>query len=104
VAKLGEWAGADPEQGLADYLIGRNLYLRGRWRDAARHLDRALSRPLHLDRVRTEALRNRIVVGCALGDRPAALSAYERWQKEPGVSRARRVGMTRFAERCGIAK
>jgi Tfp pilus assembly protein PilF len=104
VAQLGELAGTDAEQGLADYLIGRNLYLRGRFRDAAAHLDRALSRPIAIDRVRTEALRNRIVVGCAQGDRAAAAHAYDRWQKEPGVTAARRDGMARFAERCGLGR
>jgi tetratricopeptide (TPR) repeat protein len=104
IAQLGELAGTDAEQGLADYLIGRNLFLRGRFRDAAFHLDRALARPLSIDRVRAEALRNRIVVGCALDDRAAAKSAYERWLEEPGVTAARRDGMARFAERCGLSK
>jgi len=103
LAELGEWAGTDLENGLADYLIGRNLYLRGRHREAAQHLDRALSRPIALARVRAEALRIRIIVGCALGDRAAAKSVYTRWLKEPAVSAARRLGMARFTERCGVS-
>lgn len=98
---LGEHAALTPAEGLASYLIGRNLMARGRLEDAARHLDRAVSRELPEARVLPEALRLRVVIACALSDRRSARSALDRFFALP-LPAARRQGMSRFAERCGI--
>jgi Flp pilus assembly protein TadD len=100
-AKLGEWSVREPSSGLADYLLAKNLYSRGRFKDAALYLDRALSRQLPEPRVLDEALRLRAVVGCALLDRDAARWAFERLRERP-LSAARREANERFAERCAL--
>jgi hypothetical protein len=98
---LGERAALAPGDGLADYLIARNLFGRGRLADAARHFDRALARTIAAPRVVEEALRLRVVVACALGDRATARNALERFLALP-LRTSRRQGIERFAERCGL--
>ncbi|MEB2324513.1 MAG: hypothetical protein OZ921_18505 [Sorangiineae bacterium] len=102
-ARLEAWSSAAPGDGTADYLLGRNFSNRGRWAEAARHLDLALARPLAEPRVAREALRTRFVVGCAMGALPAARAAYARWRQAPGLTPARRAGGAALAARCGIA-
>jgi hypothetical protein len=99
--KLGEWSMLEPDSGLADYLVARNLYHRGRFKDAALYLDRALGRALPEPRVVEEALRLRIFVACAVLDRDAARWALERVRSR-SLSAARRESIERFAERCAI--
>jgi hypothetical protein len=99
--KLGEWSARDAASGLADYLVGKNLFNRGRIKDAALYLDRALSRSLPAERIVDEALRLRFVAACALFDHDAAIWAYDRLRARP-LSRARRFGLDRLAERCTI--
>ncbi|HTV23532.1 MAG TPA: hypothetical protein VMG12_32810, partial [Polyangiaceae bacterium] len=99
-AELGEWSALAPANGLADYLIGKNLYSRARWRDAYRRLSRALSRELPLASVRREALRTIIFAACALDERAAAAQAINEYLADPGLSFARKNGMQRFAESC----
>jgi tetratricopeptide (TPR) repeat protein len=101
-ARLGEWSAADPSQGLADYLLGRNLHLRGRWNEAAESLERGIQRGISTPLVRRESLKMRMVVACALEDRGAARTAYQRYLAEPELSAARRLGIERFAERCQV--
>jgi tetratricopeptide (TPR) repeat protein len=101
-AALGEWTARNPELGLADYLIGKNLYSRGRWRDASAYLQRALQRRLPLDSVRREALRSSVFAGCALGDRLNASAAFRAYVAEAGLSLARKNGMQRFAQLCRL--
>jgi hypothetical protein len=74
---------------------------RGRLADAGRHLDRALERTLPVPRVLEEALRLRVVTACALTDRVSARRALDLLLALP-VRQARRQGMLRFAERCGL--
>jgi hypothetical protein len=99
--KLGEWAARDEQSGLADYLLAKNLYNRGRLKDAALYLDRALGRNLPEPRVSTEALRLRFVIGCAELDRDAAHWALQRLRAQK-LSAARAQGIERLAERCMI--
>jgi len=99
--KLGEWSARDANSGLADYLLAKNLYNRARFKDAALYLDRALERSLPEPRVRDEALRLRLVLGCATLDRVAARSAFQTLAERP-LSTARREGVRRFAERCNL--
>jgi tetratricopeptide (TPR) repeat protein len=101
-ANLARWSVAEPEQGTADYLLGRNLYLRGRWREAAEHLDRALGRRIDSDRVRRAAFSMRLVVACALGDVGAATRAYGAAQGQSGLGSAERESLALLAERCGV--
>ena len=99
--KLGEWSALDPRSGLADYLLGKNLYNRGRWKEAGLYIDRALSRKLPEPRVLDEALRLRAVIACALLDRDTTHWAFERLRERP-LSAARREANQRFAERCAL--
>jgi hypothetical protein len=99
-AELGEWSATEPELGLADYLIGKNLYSRARWRDAHVRLQRALQRGLPLASVRREALRTIVFTACALDERAVADRALGEYLADPGLSFARKSGMQRFARTC----
>jgi len=92
-----------PGLGLAEYLLGKNLYSRARWRDASQHLARALARELPLPSVRREALRTQIFALCALSERPRAGSALRAYLSDPELSPARRETMLRFAPICGLS-
>jgi hypothetical protein len=102
-AELGEWAARAPELGLADYLIGKNLYSRARWRDAYVRLERALRRELPLTSVRREALRTFVFAACALDERTVAQGALQEYVADPGLSSARKSGMQRFAKSCRLS-
>ncbi len=102
-ALLGEWSAAAPDDGLPEYLLGRNFYNAGRYPEAARRLDRALEKKLRLPRVEREALRLRVIVGCALDDRPRAGEALSRFRALPGVEPAARAGVEQMAQRCGLS-
>ncbi|MFC1641217.1 tetratricopeptide repeat protein [Myxococcota bacterium] len=102
-ALLGAWSEARPDDGTADYLLGRNFFLRGRWRDGAQRLDRALARPIAHRHVEREAIRMRLVVACAEGDQPSARRAYARFAALPGTRRALVQGVHALARRCGAA-
>ena len=101
-ALIGEWSAAAPDDGLPEYLLGRNFYNSGRYQEAARRLDRALAKKQRLPRVEREALRLRVVVACALDDRPRAAEAFARYRSLPGVEPAARVGVEQMARRCGL--
>jgi tetratricopeptide (TPR) repeat protein len=101
-AKLGQWLASEPEQGLPGYLLGKNLYNRGRLDEAAAYLDHGLARRIDSPRVMQEALRTRLLVGCALGQRDRARSVYQTLQGDKTLAPARRAAITRFAERCGL--
>ncbi|HLV67479.1 MAG TPA: hypothetical protein VKY73_16770 [Polyangiaceae bacterium] len=100
-AKLGEWSALDPKDGLPEYLLGRNLMGRGRMRHAAEYLERALGKRLPEPHVRDEALRLRLVAACAEGDTAAARRARDALLARD-LSAARREGLQRFSERCGL--
>lgn len=101
---LGEWSARREDLGLADYLLGKNLYSRGRWREAAAYLERALGRDIPLSSVRREALRVSIFARCATGDRAGAEIPLREYLADPGLSSARKDGMQRFAESCRISQ
>ena len=102
MAALGEWSARVPQQGLADYLIGKNLYSRARWRDAYAYLERALRREIPLASVRREALRTFVFAACALGERDPAQAALQQYLVDPGLSFARKSGMQRLAKSCRL--
>ncbi len=99
---LGRWSAMDPEDGTADYLLGRNFYNGGRYDEAAARLDAALARKLAIPEVSVEALWMRTVVACARGQRGVAQGAFASYLKSPDLSPARRAGARAFAQRCGI--
>jgi len=100
-ALLGSWAAEDPTDGLPEYLLGKDLANRGFYSDAADRLDRALAKRLPPGRVLREALRQRVIVACALGDGAAAHKAYGIWvDKGAEPFAARRDALRRFLERC----
>lgn len=101
-ARLGEWAEAERSDGLPEYLLGRNFYNAGRYEEAARRLDRALGKQLTLRRVEAEALRLRVIVACALDDRPSGRAALARYRALAGLEPAARSGVERVAARCGL--
>jgi tetratricopeptide (TPR) repeat protein len=100
-ALLGRFAAIEPELGLADYLIGKNLYNRGRFAAAASALDRALSKLLPPARVEREALRTRLLAACALGQTAEVRELTQRYLAFPGLSRARRDEGERLRASCG---
>jgi tetratricopeptide (TPR) repeat protein len=100
-ALLGSWAAEDPTDGLPEYLLGKDLLNRGLFPEAAERLDRALAKRLPPGRVLREALRQRTIVACAIGDATAARKAYDIWLdkgREPFP--ARREALQRLLERC----
>jgi tetratricopeptide (TPR) repeat protein len=104
-ALLGSWIAEDATDGLPEYLLGRDLGGKAQYAQAAERFDRALSKRLPAGRVLREALRQRVIVACALGDVAAARKAYDIWtDKGAEPFRARRDAMTRLIERCGGAR
>jgi len=97
---LQAWLDTHPTDDLAPYLIGRNLYLAGRYADAKSYLNRSLAFLPKLASVRREAYRLRIVVGCALGADPERMLWLERALADGTLPLARRLGLTHMAERC----
>ncbi|HVR20213.1 MAG TPA: SUMF1/EgtB/PvdO family nonheme iron enzyme, partial [Polyangiaceae bacterium] len=98
------WADREPKHDLPPYLIGRNLFTSGRHEDAARYLDQSLALEPRLASVRREALRLRVIAACALGDVPGVAKALERVVADPDLRTARRLGLERLAERCGLTR
>src|SRR6185295_20219868 len=100
-ALLGQWIAEDPADGLPEYLLGKDLVNRGLYADAAERLDRALAKRLPPGRVLREALRQRVIVACSLGDVAAARKAFDIWtDKGAEPFRSRREAMSRLIERC----
>lgn len=103
---LGRWLAAAPERGspLASYLVGRNLVQRGFFEKGAEALEVALAGPLPTPRLAREALRQRVVAACALGD-PPALARVKGVLDGPndpfeGASGGRRASTLRMIARC----
>jgi len=98
--RLAAWANAEPENGLPSYLLGKNLFGRGRFAEAADYLDQALAKKLSLPRVAREAWRTRLTLACAMGDSREKTRALAALRADPGLSPARRATMERLALRC----
>ncbi|HET7545553.1 MAG TPA: tetratricopeptide repeat protein [Polyangiaceae bacterium] len=98
--RLAEWADAEPENGLPSYLLGKNLFGRGRFLEAADYLDQALTKKLSLPRVVREAWRTRLTLACALGDGTAKTRALTALRGDLELSSARRAAVERLAARC----
>ena len=98
--RLADWARIEPENGLPSYLLGKNLFGRGRFPEAAEYLDAALSKQIGLPRVAREAWRTRLTLACAMSDSAAKDRALSALRADPGLSAARRATMERLAQRC----
>ncbi len=103
-SELGAW-GAATHDPLADYLLGKNLTQHGFFARAAVHLDRALAAGVPLAAVGREALRQRAVCACALGD-AAALARVRRDVVDPegpfkGTAGGRLAQTVGLLDRCG---
>ncbi len=98
--RLAEWRAAEPGNGLPVYLLGKNLFGRGRFNEAAEYLDQALASELALPRVKREAWRTRLILACALGDANAKDRALSALRADDGLSAARRATLERLAQRC----
>lgn len=99
-AELGRWSEADGKLGIADYLLGKNYFQRGRWEEGARELDVALARKLPLPLVQREALRVRIYAACALGQKARAKEALAQFEKTDGTTEHQRDSLERLVQRC----
>jgi formylglycine-generating enzyme required for sulfatase activity len=96
------WADREPFHDLPPYLIGRNLFTSGRYKDAARYIDQSLALDARLASVRREALRLRLISACATSELDQVRRTIERVVADPELRAARRVGLERLAERCGV--
>ncbi|MCC6525062.1 MAG: hypothetical protein IT373_20575 [Polyangiaceae bacterium] len=97
---LGRWRARSPEDGLPEYLIGRQHHNAGRFALAAERLDAALGLGLALPRVRVEALRLRLEAACALEDEPGVRTTYAAYVAEPGVTPNRKRAAHALVARC----
>jgi tetratricopeptide (TPR) repeat protein len=98
--RIAEWAAAEPHNGLPPYLLGKNLFGRGRFTEAAEYLDAALANELKLPRVLREAWRTRLILACAVGDATAESRSLAALRADPGLNAARRATIERLAQRC----
>jgi tetratricopeptide (TPR) repeat protein len=89
-----------PRSGIAWYLLARQYANAGQYDEAETRLERALDAYISIPRVRIEAERLRMLVGCAKGDTQAALRGYAAYASHPEVSAARRGGARALVERC----
>jgi len=98
--RIAAWANAEPGNGLPSYLLGKNLFGRGRFAEAAEYLDQALAKDLTLPRVAREAWRTRLTLACAVGDSTAKTRSLQALRADPGLSPARKASIERLALRC----
>ncbi|MEP7052720.1 MAG: hypothetical protein ABJB12_20295 [Pseudomonadota bacterium] len=98
--QLAVWAQTEPQNGLPSYLLGRNLFNRNRFVEAAAYLDDALSKNIAMPRVKREAWRTRLIVACAVADGASRNRALGALRSDTGLSAARRATVERLAQRC----
>jgi tetratricopeptide (TPR) repeat protein len=98
--RIAEWAAAEPQNGLPPYLLGKNLFGRGRFAEAAEYLDAALASDIKLPRVLREAWRTRLILACAAGDGAVESKALTALRADEGLGAARRATVERLARRC----
>jgi tetratricopeptide (TPR) repeat protein len=98
--RIAEWRAAEPHNGLPPYLLGKNLFGRGRFAEAAEYLDAALANEIKLPRVAREAWRTRLILACAVGDSAAEARSLAALRADEGLSAARKATIERLAQRC----
>jgi len=99
---LGAWRERDPKDGLASYLLGRNLFNRSLYESSASYLDESLARTSALASVRREALRLRVTVGCARGEQPSVLRNLRGYLADASLTTQQRDSALAVASRCGV--
>lgn len=100
---LGAWRERAPDDGLASYLLGRNLFNRALIDSSAQYLDEALARELALASVRREALRLRLILGCARLERDTVQRALQSYLRQPDLTSQHRDSARSIAARCGVS-
>lgn len=100
---LGAWRERDPNDGLASYLLGRNLFNRSLYDSSAAYLDESLARKSALASVRREALRLRVTVGCARGERAVVLRNLRGYLADSTLTTQQRDSAIAVASRCGVS-
>jgi hypothetical protein len=102
----GEWE-ARTGSPLAAYLVGRSMVGNEWFREAAPHLDRAIAAGDSMTpRIAREAIRQRAIAACALGDRTAVdwLRALVLAEAGPfAQSGGRRLSTLRLLDRCSVS-
>jgi hypothetical protein len=103
--RLGQWY-EETHDGVAAYLIGRNLVQRGWQAEGAEYLDAALAAgPAPTARIGREMIRQRAICACALGDRPAVTRMRDAVTNPTGpyaASEGRRDALLRLLDRCHV--
>ncbi len=106
-ALFGEWMGANPGSALASYLLGKSEVSRGYFEDAAKRFDVVLAAGERDDltpRIRREALRQRAVCACAMGDAEAQARVRTLADDANGIyagsAGGRRDNVLRLLHRC----
>jgi len=102
-AMMGEWEGRTQSK-LAAYLIGKTEAAHGYYAEAAKRFEGMESATELTPRIRREALRQRAVAACALGD-AASLATVRALAEDPsgiyaGSAGGRRDGVLRLLRRC----
>lgn len=99
---LGAWRERDPSDGLASYLLARNLFNRALTDSSAQYLDESLARELALESVRREALRLRVIVGCARRESDAVRRSLQSYLRQSELTTQQRDSALAIASRCGV--
>lgn len=97
------WAASEPDDGTPSYLLGRQAFNAGQLDEAAIKLDQAIARKIAVPRVRTEALRLRMLTACGLGDAKSARRLLPLYTAAPEVGAARREAAESAVLRCESA-
>lgn len=95
---------AETQAGLPRYLLGKNLAQRGLYARAAEALDRAMEARLPTERLEREAVRQRGIAACALGQRAAVSRMFAIVEDARGpfahAHAGRRDALVRLLKRC----
>ena len=100
--RLGQSAALD-SSGVSDYLVGRNLRFRGRYRLALQRLTGALQDKRLPPLVRRQALFDALDAACSLEATDDARHLFQQLNQDPKLPKAQRLGLLRFAQRCAIS-
>lgn len=101
--ELGRWAAKNERSGMPAYLLAKNALARGDHARAADLFRRALDGEIGLPSVQREAARQRVIAGCALGDRSIvdeALRRFDTIAPEDTTKTNRGVRLHALASRC----
>jgi Flp pilus assembly protein TadD len=97
---LQKLADAYPQRALIPYMLGRQLFARGRFADAADELGRSLAGPLPDGRFIREAVRMRAVALFRQGKRAEAREIFGALERDPTAPEAARLDARQWVARC----